>query len=436
MSNLWPCAGWRPCATRRASGKVDGGHPPGAGRPGSPPTGSSCCGPPASSADNAHSAWSTRGRSCRQSRPVASAWFSASTAASSSRSRLRTCPDRICLRSSGARSTSRSHRRMRSTRAARSGGHDRARCPASSAVRTDGNWVPVVVRVSASSAAAWASQADFRRDLQSIQPAISPTTSTISSDQPRAPNPSDSADAGVPAADGVGVEVGGRASAEVMGEVVGEVGRSAEVGVRVGRVGAVVVSLGDSVPLGAGRAPERSVEGRVADSLPPSAPQPLSPRTSTSPASKPALAARRPRTAGPSRRSRLVAMIGRGAIHDVRIDGPPPGRRGGWGSARQETPPFLGAGSAPASPEAGETVVPRRPTPPDQASAGWPVWPGAGGRRGRFWPRWAAGWSGGCGAERRGTPPRRSGAGTWRSSRHPSRPTSSDRGRPCGRPRT
>jgi len=158
---------------------------------------------------------------------------------------------------------------MRSARAACSDGHDSARWPASSAVRTDGSWVPVVVRVSASSATAWASQADFRRDLQSIQPAISPTTSTISSVQPRAPNPSDSADAGVPAADGFGVEVGGRVSAEDTGAVLVDVGRSAEVGVRVevgvsalvrvGRVDAVVDSLGDSVTLGAGRLPERSV---------------------------------------------------------------------------------------------------------------------------------------------------------------------------------
>jgi hypothetical protein len=60
--------------------------------------------------------------------------------------------------------------------------------------------------------------------------------------------------------------LGGRASAEATGAIVEEVGRSAEVGVRVevgvsplvrvGRVGAVVVKLGDSVTLGAGRVPE------------------------------------------------------------------------------------------------------------------------------------------------------------------------------------
>jgi hypothetical protein len=84
-------------------------------------------------------------------------------------------------------------------------------------------------------------------------------------------------------------------AADVAGGVVGELGRSAEVGVwiddgvsalvRGGRVASVVVSLGASVPLGAGRVPERSVVGRVAESLPSPAPQPVSPRTrlSTSP---------------------------------------------------------------------------------------------------------------------------------------------------------
>jgi hypothetical protein len=97
------------------------------------------------------------------------------------------------------------------------------------------------------------------------------------------PNPWDSAAAGVPAADGVGVEACVWGSSEVLGAVGGEVGRSAEV--RVGRVGAVAVTLG------AGRVPERSVEGPVADSLPPPAPQPLSQRTrpSTSPARSHAL---------------------------------------------------------------------------------------------------------------------------------------------------
>ena len=143
--------------------------------------------------------------------------------------------------------------------------------------------------------------------------------------QPRAPSPSDSAAAaGAPAAEGVGAAVGARASAEVAGVVVGEFGRWAEVGVRVGRVGSVVVSLGDSVPLGSGRVPERSVEGRVAESLPPPAPQPLSARTrlSTSPASTPALAARRPRTDTPTRRSLSLAAGGirRDSSQDVRID--------------------------------------------------------------------------------------------------------------------
>jgi hypothetical protein len=228
-------------------------------------------------------------------------FVSASTAATSSRSRLLICRDRFLLRSSTARSASRSHRRMRSTRASRSGGHERARWPAVSAVRTNSSWVIIAVRVSASSASAWASQADLLRDLQINQPALAPTTSRISSAQPRAPIPPSSAAAGAPAADGVEVEVGS-ASAEV-GVRVGDVGGSAEVGVwvqagvvalvRVDRVGAVTVTLGNSVTLGAGRVPERSVVRRVADSPPPPASQPPSPRTSpsTSPASNHALAA-------------------------------------------------------------------------------------------------------------------------------------------------
>jgi hypothetical protein len=121
---------------------------------------------------------------------------------------------------------------MRSLRAARRGGHDRARSPAVSAVSTAGSWVLVVVRVSCSSAAASLSQADFLRDRKISQPAASATTTRISSVQPKAANPWDSAAADVPAAD-------------VAGGVVGELGRSAEVGVgvavlvRVGRVGAV-----------------------------------------------------------------------------------------------------------------------------------------------------------------------------------------------------
>jgi hypothetical protein len=112
----------------------------------------------------------------------------------------------------------------------------------------------------------------------------------------------------VPAAEVVGAEVGASASAEVGGVLVGELVGSAVVGGRVeggvpalvggvpavvrgGRVGAVVVSLGASVPLGSvllgsGRVPERSVVVRAAESPPPPAPQPLSPRTR--PAASPA----------------------------------------------------------------------------------------------------------------------------------------------------
>ena len=333
---------------------ASGGDPlSGAGCPGSPPAEVSCCGPPASTADSARPISSTRGRRSRQSRPVASASFSVSTAASSSWSRLRACPDQFLLRSSGARSASSSHRRMRSTRPARSGGQEGARCPAVSAVRTDGSWVLVAVRVACSRPPASASQADLRRDLQIIQPAASPTTSTVSRVQPRAPNPSDSAAAGVPAAKDVGVDVGVRASADVAGVVVGELGRSAEVGVRVevgvstlvrgGRVGSTVVSLGDSVPLGAGRVPERSVEGRVAESLPPPALQPLSPRArlSTSPARSRAVVVRHPGIPG-STRIEDHLRIGRG-------------RRGK--PARHATRPFFGPRTLPASPEADENGV-------------------------------------------------------------------------------
>ena len=139
--------------------------------------------------------------------------------------------------------------------------------------------------------------------------------------QPRAPSPSDSA-AGAPAAEGVGAAVGARASAEVAGVVVGEFGRSAEVGVQVGRVGSVIVSLGDSVPLGSGRVPERSVEGRVAESLPPPAPQPLSARTrlSTSPARSHAVVVRRPEVLGSARRFLVADTIRRDTIQDIRID--------------------------------------------------------------------------------------------------------------------
>jgi hypothetical protein len=135
----------------------------------------------------------------------------------------------------------------------------------------------------------------------------------------------------VPAADGVGAEVGASASADVPGVVVGELGRSAEVGDRVeagvsavvrgGRVGAVVVSLGDSVPLGSGRVPERSVVERVAESPPPPAPQPLSPRTRlrTSPARSHAVVARRPTVPGSTCRFLVADTIGRDSIQDVRI---------------------------------------------------------------------------------------------------------------------
>jgi hypothetical protein len=87
-------------------------------------------------------------------------------------------------------------------------------CPA---VRTDGRRVLVMLRVAVSSAPASLSQADLRRDLHSIQAAISPTTSRMSSVQPSAPNPPLSPGAGVPAADGVEVEVGGSAAADVAG---------------------------------------------------------------------------------------------------------------------------------------------------------------------------------------------------------------------------
>ena len=177
----------------------------------------------------------------------------------------------------------------------------------------------------------------FLADLQSIQPAMmSPATRRISRVQPRVPNPPDSAAAGVPAA--AGVEVGVSASAEVAGRVVGEVGRSAEVGVRVGdvlvrvgRVGAVAVTLGS---------------GRAADSSPSPAPQPLSPRSRprTSLASNHALPARRPRIDAPSGRSLFLVADGirRDSIQDVRIDDHlriSQGRRGDH--ARQATPAIL-----------------------------------------------------------------------------------------------
>jgi hypothetical protein len=163
----------------------------------------------------------------------------------------------------------------------------------------------------------------------------------------------------VPAADGVGVEVGASASADVGVRV--DVGVA--VLVRVGRVGAVAVTLGASVTLGAGRVPERSVEGRVADSLPSPAPQPLSHRTrpSTSPARTHALPAPRPRMRGATGRFLLAGTIRRDIVRDVRIEGhlrsnqgrrgSTPGMRCRHSSARD--PP-------PASPEAGKNTVPHR----------------------------------------------------------------------------
>jgi hypothetical protein len=170
----------------------------------------------------------------------------------------------------------------------------------------------------------------------------------------------------VPAAEVVGAEVGASASAEVGGVVVGELVGSVVVGARVegvvsavvggrvegvvsalvggvpavvrgGRVGAVVVSLGASVPLGSvllgsGRVPERSVVVRVAESPPPPAPQPLSPRTR--PAASPA-------------RSK-----------DLRIDDHlriGRGRRGSLPGRRRR--PLFGSRAPPASSEAGENGV-------------------------------------------------------------------------------
>jgi hypothetical protein len=111
--------------------------------------------------------------------------------------------------------------------------------------------------------------------------------------------------------------------------------------VRGGRVGAVAVTLGSSDTLGAVRVPERSVEGRVAESLPPPAPQPLSQRTrpSTSPARNHALPAR---------------ATGRDVGQDVRIDDLLRIDRAGGGARR----PFFGPGPPAASPEADENAVP------------------------------------------------------------------------------
>jgi hypothetical protein len=224
--------------------------------------------------------------------------------------------------------------------------------------------------MSASSAAASASQADRLRDLQSSQPPISATTTTASRVQPRAPSPPDSAAAGVPAASDVGAEVGVRVAGEVAGVVVGELGRSAEVGVSTlvwgDRVGSTVVSLGesvslgDSVPLGAGRVPERSVEGRDAEPPPPPAPQPLSARTrlSTTAARSHAVAVRHPGMPGSTRRSLVADTNRRDSIQDVRIEVHLRiGRARRGKPARHATRSFFGPRTLSASPEADENGV-------------------------------------------------------------------------------
>ena len=200
--------------------------------------------------------------------------------------------------------------------------------------------VLVVVRVSSSSAAAWACQAAFpARSPRSVRrrSARQPARPAGSSQGP--PGLPDSPAAGSAAADGVEVEVAGSAAADVGGStevggwvVVGGstevggwvvVGGSTEVGgrvvaggsvvVQVGRVVGVAVSLGASVTLGAGRVPERSVEVRVDETLPSPVPQPPSSRTSpiTSPAGTRALAAPRPVTEGPALGFLLAGTIGR-----------------------------------------------------------------------------------------------------------------------------
>jgi hypothetical protein len=238
---------------------------PGRWLPRLPTCGGSWRGAPASTADRARPASSTRGRRSLQSR-TASAWFSASTAATNSWSRLRICPARFLLRSSDARPAWRSHRPMRSITPVRRGGHDRARCLAVSAVRTGGSRVLVVVGVSRSSAAASASQAGFLRDLPDQYRGDQRGNQHDQQD----PGPPDSPAAGSAAADGVEVEVAGSAAADVGGstDVGGRVVAGGSAVVRVGRVVGVAVSLGDSVTLGAGRVPERSVKVRVDEMLP------------------------------------------------------------------------------------------------------------------------------------------------------------------------
>src|SRR3954465_9613341 len=134
------------------------------------------------------------------------------------------------MRSSpAARWASRSHRRTRSTRSARSGGHDRPRCPAVSAVRTGGSRVAVAVRVSCSRAVASVSQVDLRRALQISRPPMIRATNTISAIQPTGPIPLDAAGAAAPEADAAEVWVGG--AAVVGGGVTGAwVGGAAVVG--------------------------------------------------------------------------------------------------------------------------------------------------------------------------------------------------------------
>jgi hypothetical protein len=162
--------------------------------------------------------------------------------------------------------------------------------------------VLVAVRVSVSSASASLSQSAFLPELQTIQAAITPTTSRIRNVQPRAPRPPDWADAGALEVDGVGVDVGVAAPADVAGAVFGgradvggavlggraDVGVSTDVGVRVvgvaalvrgGRVAGVAVVRGDPVTLVAERVPEGSVEERAVGAVPLPAPQPASPRS-------------------------------------------------------------------------------------------------------------------------------------------------------------
>jgi hypothetical protein len=151
---------------------------------------------------------------------------------------------------------------------------------------------------------------------------------------------------------GGSVVVGGRVvvggSVVVGGRV--EVDGRALVG--VDRVGRVAVWLGDSVTLGAGRVPERSVDDRVDETLPPPpVPQPSSSRTIpiNSPARTHAF------------HLLLAGAIGREVILHIRIDASPLDKRGQLGSmSRRGGRPFFGGGPPAASPEAGENAVPVR----------------------------------------------------------------------------